>query len=130
MPNRKIAVVVGLAFLICGLWRAGGQEKATPEEIISKVREAANALAKSTGAKPGRAALEQFDQKQGPWVWKDTYVFVVDCAQVTIAAHPVNPELIGKDATSLLDTKRPSLFLASLRCTPEARRHLAAILVA
>jgi len=111
MYASKIVAVLGLALLVSGLSRAAaGEEKATPQEIVSKVQEAASTLAKSAEAKPGAAALEQFDQKQGPWVWKDTYVFVVDCGQATIAAHPMNPELIGKDAMSLLDTKGHPFF--------------------
>jgi len=109
--GSKIIAVLGLALLIFGLSHtAAGEEKATPQEIVNKVREAANALAKSAEGKPAAAALEQFDQKQGLWVWKDTYVFVVDCGQATIAAHPMNPELIGKDAMSLLDTKGHPFF--------------------
>jgi len=108
MNGSKIVAVLALALLVPGLSRiAAGEEKATPQEIVSKVQEAANTLAKSAEDKP---ALEQFNQKQGPWVWKDTYVFVVDCGQATIAAHPVNPELIGKDAMSLLDTKGHPFF--------------------
>ena len=108
MSGSKILVVLGLALLVSGLFRAAvGEEKATPQEIVSKVQEAASTLAKSAKPKP---ALEQFNQKQGPWVWKNTYVFVVDCGQAIIAAHPMNPELIGKDATSLLDTKGHPFF--------------------
>jgi signal transduction histidine kinase len=111
MNGNKIFVVVAFTLLVFGLTRAAtDEEKATPQEIISKVQEAARVLAKSAGAKPGGAALKQFDEKQGPWVWKDTYIFVVDCGQAIIAAHPVNPELIGKDATSLLDTQGHPFF--------------------
>ncbi len=110
MPDRKMLVVFGLALLVSLSRIAAAQEKATPEEIVSKVQEAASVLARSADAKPGGAALQQFDQKQGPWVWKDTYIFVVDCGQATIAAHPMNPELIGKDAMSLLDTKGHPFF--------------------
>ena len=108
MGSGKIFIALALALLVCGLRSVvTAEEKATPQEIVSKVQEAASALAKSAEAKP---ALEQFNQKQGPWVWKDTYVFVVDCGQATIAAHPMNPELIGKDAMSLLDTKGHPFF--------------------
>jgi len=111
MPERKILTVLGFALLVFGLSRvAAGEEKATPQEIISKVREAASSLARSAATQPAAAALAPFDQKQGPWVWKDTYIFVVDCGQAIIAAHPVNPELIGKDATSLLDTQGHPFF--------------------
>jgi len=108
MNGSKILAVLGLALLVSGLSRAAvGEEKATPQEIVSKVQEAASTLAKSAEPKP---ALEQFNQKQGRWVWKDTYIFVVDCGQTIIAAHPMNPELIGKDAMSLLDTKGHPFF--------------------
>jgi cytochrome c len=111
MSSGKILIALALALLVCGLRSmATAEEKATPQEIISKVQEAASALAKSAEAKPGGAALKQFDQKQGPWVWKDTYIFVVDCGQAIIAAHPMNPELIGKEALSLLDTKGHPFF--------------------
>ncbi|HYN14692.1 MAG TPA: cache domain-containing protein [Terriglobales bacterium] len=111
MNHRQLLVVLGLALLVFGVTRgATAEEKATPQEIINKVQEAASVLAKSAEAKPARAALEQFDQKQGPWVWKDTYIFVVDCGQAIIAAHPMNPELIGKEALSLLDTKGHPFF--------------------
>ena len=110
MPDRRFLIVFALALVISLSPIATAQEKATPQEIIGKVQEAASTLAKSAATKPAAAALEQFDQKQGPWVWKDTYIFVVDCGQAIIAAHPVNPELIGKDATSLLDTQGHPFF--------------------
>ncbi len=110
MPDRKF-VASALALLILALSAiTTAEEKATPQEIVSKVQEAANSLAKSLATEPAAAALQAFDQKQGPWVWKDTYVFVVDCGQAIIAAHPVRPELIGKDATSLLDTQGHPFF--------------------
>lgn len=111
MPERRVLLVLGAAMLVGGLViAAAGQDRATPEEIVSKVQQAAKTLAKAGATEPRAAALAPFEQKQGPWVWKNTYVFVVDCAQAIIAAHPVNPELVGKDATSLLDTQGHPFF--------------------
>lgn len=111
MPERKALLVLGAALLVAGFVRtAAGQDRATPEEIVSQVQDAARTLAKSARTEPRADALAPFDQKQGPWVWKNTYVFVVDCAQAIIAAHPANPELVGKDATSLLDTQGHPFF--------------------
>jgi cytochrome c len=110
MLRRKVHTVIGLALVAFLPPFVIAQEKATPQEIISKVREAAHVLAKSAATTPAAAALEQFDRRQEPWVWKDTYIFVVDCAQAVIAAHPINSELIGKDATSLLDTQGHPFF--------------------
>jgi len=109
VPNPRLLVIAGLALMFLSRI-ATAQDKATPQEIITKVQEAASALARSAGTRHAATALEQFDQKQGPWVWKDTYVFVVDCGSAIIAAHPMNPELIGKDATSLLDTQGHPFF--------------------
>jgi len=43
-------------------------------------------------------------------VWKDTYIFVVDCDKKVIAAHPIKPELVGQDYASLKDTKGKNFF--------------------
>ncbi|MBK8534256.1 MAG: cache domain-containing protein [Candidatus Competibacteraceae bacterium] len=33
-------------------------------------------------------ALSEFDKKDGKWAWKDTYVFVLDCTNGVMKAHP------------------------------------------
>ncbi len=40
-------------------------------------------------AKEGKAGLATFDSANSPSVWKDSYVFVWDCASDTVVAHPV-----------------------------------------
>jgi signal transduction histidine kinase len=50
-------------------------ETATPQEVIAKVKEAAAYLEKN-----GKSGLKAFDSMDSPFVWKDTYVFVYDCA--------------------------------------------------
>ena len=83
---------------------ATAQDQASPQEIAGKVHEAASVLAKS-----GEAGLADFDKKPGPWGWKDTYVFVVDCAKGVMAAHP-KADLIGKPLSSLKDVKGNPAF--------------------
>jgi cytochrome c len=103
---NKLFIFLGVILLGLGISnRSLGQEKATPQEVVQKVRQAANVLSQS-----GEPGLAQFNQKDGPWVWKDTYIFVFDCAKGTIAAHPMRPDLIGKDATSLTGTKGSKFF--------------------
>jgi signal transduction histidine kinase len=79
--------------------RSAGQGNA--EEVVAKVKEAANALSKT-------GDLTQFNQKQSPWVWKDTYVFVEDCDKRVLAAHPLRADLIGKSMSSAKDTRGKS----------------------
>ncbi|MEI2770191.1 MAG: cache domain-containing protein [Candidatus Competibacter sp.] len=50
----------------------------------------------------GEAILTEYDKKDGKWAWKDTYVFVMDCAAGTVKAHP-NPQVKGMKLTDLKD---------------------------
>ena len=104
MKKSKILVVLSLAFLVVDLCAvAVGQDKATAEEVIAKVKEAASTLSKTGDLAP-------FNQRQGPWVWKDTYIFVDDCDKKVQVAHPIKPELVGIDFMSIKDTKGNNVF--------------------
>jgi cytochrome c len=99
MKSNRIFAVVTMVLLSVGLCSlAVGQDAATPQEVIAKVRAAASALSK-------KGDLAQFNQKSGPWVWKDTYIFIQDCDKKVMAAHPIKPEMIGQDITSVKDAK-------------------------
>jgi signal transduction histidine kinase len=69
---------------------AAQQEQSTPEEVIAKVKEAAEYLHEA-----GQGGLQGFQSKDSEYVWKDTYVVVNDCDQKTLAAYPIRPELAG-----------------------------------
>jgi cytochrome c len=99
MHSSKIfalGVVALVSIVLCTV--AVGQDHATAQEVIAKVREAASTLSKT-------GDLAQFNQKQGPWVWKDTYIFIQDCDKKIMAAHPIKPEMIGQDISSVKDAK-------------------------
>lgn len=104
MKSSKIFAGVTAALLNLALCNvAVGQDKATAQEVVAKVREAASTLSKT-------GDVAQFNRKQSPWVWKDTYIFVEDCDKKVMAAHPMRPELVGKDLTSIKDAKGKSLY--------------------
>jgi hypothetical protein len=99
MKSSKIFAGVTMALLSVALCAvAVGQDHATAQEVVAKVREAASTLSKT-------GDLAQFNQKQGPWVWKDTYIFIHDCSKKVTAAHPIKPEMIGQDISSINDAK-------------------------
>ena len=99
MKRSRIFALVGVTLIVAALCAvAVAQDQATAQEVVKKVREAASTLSKSSD-------VAQFNEKQGPWVWKDTYVFIQDCDKKVVAAHPIKPELIGKDLTSVKDAK-------------------------
>ncbi len=84
------AVLIGLAPAIA-------DDGVTPEAVIAKVREAAAFLGKE-----GEAGLSSFEGEGSPFIWKDTYVFVLDCAADTIPAHAV-PASRGVKISGLRD---------------------------
>ncbi len=99
MKNGRIIVALAVALVNVGLCTvAAAQERATAQDVVAKVRDAASALAKS-------GDLTQFNEKDSPWVWKDTYIFVEDCDKKVIAANPIYPDLVGKELTSVKDAK-------------------------
>lgn len=85
---------------------AYAQERATPEEIVQKVRQAADFLSKA-----GDAGLAEFSNKNGRWVWKDVYVWVLKCGQMTDAAHPFNQKLVGANLGGMKDAKGNYFFV-------------------
>ena len=104
--KRNIFVVLGVVIFLLGFSTLSeGQEKAAAREVVQKVQEAAKSLSQS-----GEAGLAQFDKNESLWVWKDTYVFVLDCTKGTVAAHPFRPDLIGKDDTKLRGTRGTEFF--------------------
>jgi len=89
MKSSEIFAGVTVALLSVGLCTvAVGQDHATAQEVVAKVREAASTLSKT-------GDVAQFNQKQSPWVWKDTYIFVDDCDKKVQVAHPIKPELVS-----------------------------------
>jgi cytochrome c len=98
------SLAVGLFLAMGGT--AVGQDHATPQDVVSKVREAAAVLSKG-------GDVAQFQDKQRPWVWKDTYIFVDDCAKNIQVAHPIRPELNGVDFKTIKDSKGNKIFPAN-----------------
>ncbi len=107
MKLAKVLVIRLLTIcFVCALPHfAVTQDKSTPQELVSKVRAAAGILAKS-----GEPGLADFDKKPGPWVWKDSYIFVLDCTKGVMAAHPMKADLIGKPVAALKDIKGNPAF--------------------
>ena len=90
-------VTTAFSFLALASLPVAAAEHATPEEILAKVREAAAYLSEN-----GEAGLPMFSEAQSAFVWKDTYVFVLDCADDITAAHPVKAN-IGRPVSALKD---------------------------
>jgi hypothetical protein len=112
---RKMLVVVAVALLSCTLASVAlAQAKATPREVVAKVRDAAAELSKTHD-------VARFNKKQSPWVWKDTYIFVQDCDKKVVAAHPMIPDRAGTDLATIKDAKGRRIYPDVQHLCSEAR---------
>ncbi|MGD8386275.1 MAG: cache domain-containing protein [Desulfobacteraceae bacterium] len=96
--------VMGVAMVFAVSAWAG--DKATKEECVAKTKEAAKLVA-DVGLE---SALETLNDKGGPFVWKDTYVFCVDLEKQYNIAHPIKPGLIGKNLMGIKDVNGKMFF--------------------
>lgn len=96
MRKSLIMVTVFMSFLMvfAGMGVAG--EKATPQEVYEKVLAAAQMIEQL--GPDGLTALS--DTKE--FVWKDSYVWAVNCSEKKLVAHP-NKKLIGLDLSKVYD---------------------------
>ncbi len=103
---RRIALaVLGIAVSLCLAGNASA-ESATKEECVSKSKEAA-AMVNEKGI---GATIEEINKKGGMFVWKDTYVFLMDL-DGKMLAHPMSPALIGKNVLDMKDKGEPGKYL-------------------
>ncbi len=106
MRKRKRGLIIGTAFFfIFSSLAIHAEEKATPKEVVGKIKAAAAFLAEK---KDG--GLPEFMDKAGRWVWKDTYVFILHCEKGTCAAHSIKPKLVGMKLMGIKDTNGKLFF--------------------
>ena len=104
----KKAAVLTLALLV-GLFLAANAiaaEKATKDECVAKTKEAA----KMINEKGLDESIKEINNKQGKFVWKDTYVFLTDL-DGKMLAHPMSPALVGTNVLGMKDKGDPGKLL-------------------
>lgn len=98
-----------LLSLVVAFWgvslAAPAEEAATPEEAIAKVWAAAKFLQDK-----GASGFASLNSKDGPWVWKDSYVFAFDCRLDKMVAHPMRPDLVGRSIMQITDNNGKYIF--------------------
>ncbi|MFZ1201939.1 MAG: cache domain-containing protein [Desulfobacterales bacterium] len=106
MRKLYILSLVFTVFLLAGNAMAG-DESATKEECVIKSHEAA-ALITSKGLEEG---IKQISDPKGPFVWKDSYVFLMNL-DGKMLAHPFQPELTKQEHILLMtDPTDKALFV-------------------
>ena len=89
---RKVAVIALVMMVSVALAASVMAQSATKEECIAKCKEAAQLIVD----KGQEAALQEINKKGSTFVWKDTYVFIVDF-NGTFLAQPSRPDHLGKN---------------------------------
>ena len=85
---KKSQMVAALFVILCFAINAWAEQSATKEECVVKCHEAA-ALINSKGL---AAAIKEISDPKGSFVWKDSYVFLMNL-DGKMLAHPMQPEL-------------------------------------
>ncbi|WP_028585557.1 cache domain-containing protein [Desulfogranum mediterraneum] len=95
---KKSLIVLAVSVLVLLSSQAGAVERATTEECVAKTHEAA-ALINARGVEE---AIKVIRDPHGPFVWKDSYVFLMNL-EGKVLAHPMQPELVQRQHV-LLET--------------------------
>lgn len=111
----KVGLLVGMvSILFCGVTMAA--ETATKGECEAKTKAAAELIQQLgiEGAKP------QLQDINGEFVWKDSYVFVIDLENSTNLVHPVTPALVGKPLAGIKDINGKMFFVEFINTAKSA----------
>ena len=104
---RKGFMMVMVVFCLAGIATAALADSATKDEVVLKCKQAA-LMVKEKGID---AAIKEVGNKEGKFVWKDTYVFLMDM-DGKMLAHPIKPELTQQKTTvNITDPDGKALFV-------------------
>ena len=102
----QLQVIAVLLITLMFTTIAVADDHATKDECVAKAKAAAQ-LVLDEGLE---AALEKINDKDGTFVWKDSYVFCIDLDKQCNIAHPIKPKLIGKNLMAAKDTNNKMFF--------------------
>jgi len=104
---KKLLITAAVSAIFFSALNAVAGELATKDECVVKCHEAA-ALINSKGVE---AAIEMIGDPTGPFVWKDSYVFLMNL-DGKMLAHPMQPELTKHEHVLLVtDPMDKALFV-------------------
>lgn len=103
---RRILIAFAAAALCLALAGSALAESATKDECIAKDKAAAQMIVD----KGLDAGVAEINKKDGQFVWKDSYVFLMDFGGKMLA-HPMSPTLIGQNVLDKKDKGEPGKLL-------------------
>lgn len=101
MKEKLFAMLIVISIFMMVPCQGIAEEKATPQEVYDMVLKAATMI-EQLGAE-GLDALSNTKE----FIWKDSYVWAINCNEKKVAAHP-NKKLIDLDFSKLYDKNTDS----------------------
>ncbi|MBN0985854.1 cache domain-containing protein [Amphritea pacifica] len=101
----RLALTVTVTTILSTTTAIADEGAATPDEVVTKVWGAAKVLQTK-----GASAIPSLNNADGPWVWKDSYVFAFDCRLDRMVAHPMRPDLVGRPIMQVTDNNGKRIF--------------------
>lgn len=105
--NKLIVPFILCVMLTASVW---AEEKATKEECVTMCNKAL-AVAKEKGVDE---MLRQIGDINGPFVWKDSYIYAINIDNNQVVAHPIKPALVGKDMSGIKDISGKMFFVEKI----------------
>jgi hypothetical protein len=104
---QKFIIALAISTFVLFSSQAFGAGKATTEECVQKTHEAAAMI----NARGLEESIKLIGDPKGPFVWKDSYVFLMDL-KGKMLAHPMQPELTRYEHVLLeTDSADKALFV-------------------
>jgi hypothetical protein len=104
---QKFIIALAISTFVLFSSQAFGAGKATTEECVQKTHEAAAMI----NARGLEESIKLIGDPKGPFVWKDSYVFLMDL-KGKMLAHPIQPELTRYEHVLLeTDSADKALFV-------------------
>lgn len=108
-----IIVLLALGLIVCS--SAWAEDLATKDECVAMCEKAAK-----IGAEKGADELIRLaNDPKGPFVWKDSYIYVANFDTKLLLAHPFNAALINKNIANIKDVNGKMFFLEILNMAKE-----------
>lgn len=100
MKSKKcyMILLICAAMVLSFVNGAAAKDRATPQDVFDLVLKAVDVLQAL-----GEEGFEAFNDPKGEFVFKDTYVYVMNHETGKLAATPDHPEYIGENITGMQD---------------------------
>ncbi len=105
---KKFIIVIAATFLFFNIGKCqASEEKASSKECEKKCTEAASII-KKFGIK---TAFEIIEDKEGPFVWKDSFIYIIDSEKGIVLTHPYIQKMKGQLLSEISDVNGKKIFM-------------------